>query len=81
MPEVNSRSMNRVIMGELVRLYRQSDLGMRLPAYDGRKNLYTAGLLPFDSKVFTLKISEEDDGTGIVRYALLLISNDRYYCN
>ncbi|KAJ4782298.1 Argonaute family protein [Rhynchospora pubera] len=66
-PEVNSRSMNRIIMGELVRLYRESDLGMRLPAYDGRKNLYTAGLLPFNSKVFTVKISEEDDGTGIVR--------------
>ncbi|XP_020097408.1 protein argonaute PNH1-like [Ananas comosus] len=66
-PEVHSRRMNRAVMAELVRLYRDTELGMRLPAYDGRMSLYTAGSLPFDSKVFTVKVAEEDDGTGIFR--------------
>ncbi|KAF9618614.1 hypothetical protein IFM89_002309 [Coptis chinensis] len=61
-PEVVSRSMNRTIMAELVKLYKESDLGMRLPAYDGRKCLYTAGELPFISREFSIKIVGEDDG-------------------
>lgn len=69
-PEVHSRRMNRAVMAELVRLYRDTELGMRLPAYDGRMSLYTAGSLPFDSKVFTVKVAEEDDGTGIFRYGI-----------
>ncbi|XP_061373449.1 protein FAR1-RELATED SEQUENCE 5-like [Gastrolobium bilobum] len=40
-PEVASRTVNRSIIAELVRLYKESDLGTRLPAYDGRKSLYT----------------------------------------
>jgi eukaryotic translation initiation factor 2C len=52
-------------MAELVRLYRASDLGMRLPAYDGRKNLYTAGTLPFDAREFVVRLTDEDDGTGV----------------
>ncbi|OVA06538.1 Argonaute/Dicer protein [Macleaya cordata] len=66
-PEVSSRSMNRAIMAQLVKLHRETDLGMRLPAYDGRKSLYTAGLLPFTSKEFNITLVEEDDGTGITR--------------
>ncbi|KAM0944836.1 hypothetical protein DsansV1_C11g0113151 [Dioscorea sansibarensis] len=66
-PEVASRTMNRAIMAELVRLYRETELGMRLPAYDGRKSLYTAGVLPFISKEFVVKITEEDDGLGVNR--------------
>ncbi|XP_042518016.1 protein argonaute 10-like [Macadamia integrifolia] len=61
-PEVVSRNLNRAIMAELVKLYKGSDLGMRLPAYDGRKSLYTAGELPFTSKEFHIKLLEEDDG-------------------
>ncbi|KDP40242.1 hypothetical protein JCGZ_02240 [Jatropha curcas] len=61
-PEVASRTTNRDIMAELVRLYKESDLGMRLPAYDGRKSLYTAGELPFAWKEFTIKLIDEDDG-------------------
>ncbi|KAF5752337.1 protein argonaute 10 [Tripterygium wilfordii] len=61
-PEVASRTVNRAIMAELVRLYKESDLGMRLPAYDGRKSLYTAGELPFAWKEFTIKLVDEDDG-------------------
>ncbi|CAL8073750.1 unnamed protein product [Prunus armeniaca] len=61
-PEVASRSVNRAIMAELVRLYKESDLGMRLPAYDGRKSLYTAGELPFAWKEFNIKLVDEPDG-------------------
>ncbi|CAN6462956.1 unnamed protein product [Victoria cruziana] len=61
-PEVVSRCVNRAIMAELVKLYRESDLGMRLPAYDGRKSLYTAGVLPFTSKEFIVKLVDEEDG-------------------
>ncbi|KAL5782705.1 hypothetical protein ACOSP7_007734 [Xanthoceras sorbifolium] len=63
-PEVASRTLNRAIMAELVRLYKESDLGMRLPAYDGRKSLYTAGELPFAWKEFKIKLVDEDDGTN-----------------
>ncbi|KAF5736794.1 Stabilizer of iron transporter SufD / Polynucleotidyl transferase isoform 1 [Tripterygium wilfordii] len=63
-PEVSSRTVNRAIMAELVRQYKESDLGMRLPAYDGRKSLYTAGELPFAWKEFTIKLVDEDDGTN-----------------
>ncbi|KAJ8637677.1 hypothetical protein MRB53_011944 [Persea americana] len=66
-PEVASRRVNRAIMAQLVKLYRETDLGMRLPAYDGRKSLYTAGLLPFASKEFHIKIALEDDGIGVTR--------------
>lgn len=63
-PEVVSRSLNRTIMADLVKLYKESDLGMRLPAYDGRKCLYTAGELPFTSREFNIKVAGEDDGIG-----------------
>ncbi|GLJ44154.1 hypothetical protein SUGI_0921230 [Cryptomeria japonica] len=61
-PEVTSRGVNRAIMGQLVKLYRDTELGRRLPVYDGRKSLYTAGLLPFKSKEFTVTLADEDDG-------------------
>lgn len=61
-PEVAARAVNRAIMAELVRLYKESDLGMRLPAYDGRKSLYTAGELPFAWKEFNIKLIDEPDG-------------------
>ncbi|GAA0149641.1 translation initiation factor [Lithospermum erythrorhizon] len=61
-PEVTSKPANREIIAELVKLYRQSDLGMRLPAYDGRRSLYTAGELPFSWKEFTIKLVDEEDG-------------------
>ncbi|XLR66441.1 hypothetical protein S83_017113 [Arachis hypogaea] len=66
-PEVTSRGVNRAVMEELVRLYRESHLGKRLPAYDGRKSLYTAGPLPFVSKEFRIMLIDEDDGTGAQR--------------
>jgi eukaryotic translation initiation factor 2C len=54
-------------MEELVRLHKASYLGGRLPAYDGRKSLYTAGPLPFTSKEFHICLLEEDDGSGVER--------------
>ncbi|XAR57292.1 hypothetical protein NMG60_11025377 [Bertholletia excelsa] len=60
-PEVASRTVNRAIMAELVKLYRESELGKRLPAYDGRKSLYTAGALPFAWKEFNIKLVDEED--------------------
>lgn len=60
-PEVTSRVVNRAIMAELVKRYKESELGMRLPAYDGRKCLYTAGELPFAWKEFNIKLIDEED--------------------
>ncbi|KAI5400669.1 hypothetical protein KIW84_065523 [Lathyrus oleraceus] len=61
-PEVSSRTVNRSIIAELVRLYKDSDLGMRLPASDGRKSLYTAGQLPYSWKDFMIKLIDDEDG-------------------
>ncbi|KAG0487287.1 hypothetical protein HPP92_009382 [Vanilla planifolia] len=63
-PEVNSKIICRSVIVELVRLYRESDLGMRLPAFDGRRSLYTAGELPFSYRKFSIKLLDEDDGTN-----------------
>ncbi|KAL9224351.1 hypothetical protein vseg_000394 [Gypsophila vaccaria] len=66
-PEVTSRGVNRAVMRQLVKLYRESHLGKRLPAYDGRKSLYTAGPLPFTNKDFSITLVDEDDGSGAPR--------------
>ncbi|TVU14872.1 hypothetical protein EJB05_38368, partial [Eragrostis curvula] len=63
-PEVTSRGVNRAVMGELVTHYRQSHLAGRLPAYDGRKSLYTAGPLPFTSGTFEITLQDEEDSLG-----------------
>lgn len=57
-------------MEQLVRLYRDSELGRRLPAYDGRKSLYTAGPLPFQSKEFQINLLDEEDGSSTPRFVL-----------
>ncbi|KAG8492724.1 hypothetical protein CXB51_010450 [Gossypium anomalum] len=59
-PDVTLRRVNREVMQQLVNLYKCSDLGERDPAYDGRKSLYTAGTLPFESKEFKVTISDDD---------------------
>ncbi|XP_024545686.1 protein argonaute PNH1 isoform X2 [Selaginella moellendorffii] len=66
-PEVTSRGVNRAVMEQLVKLHRDSSLGHRLPVYDGRKSLYTAGPLPFHYKDFQVSLPEEDDGCGTPR--------------
>ncbi|KAG5248301.1 protein argonaute [Salix suchowensis] len=60
-PEVTSKKVNRDVMSQLVRSYRESHLGNRMPAYDGRKSLYTAGALPFEAKEFVVKLAEKND--------------------
>ncbi|KAL5729468.1 Protein argonaute PNH1 [Ranunculus cassubicifolius] len=66
-PKLGSRRLNRAVIAQLVKLYRETDLDMRLPAYDGRNSLYTAGLLPFTSREFLITLVEEDDGSGMAR--------------
>ncbi|KAF2321711.1 hypothetical protein GH714_001720 [Hevea brasiliensis] len=63
-PEVASKKVKRYIISQLVSMYRESHLGNRMPAYDGRKGLYTAGPLPFESKEFVIKLVEENNGAG-----------------
>ncbi|KAJ0974499.1 hypothetical protein J5N97_016464 [Dioscorea zingiberensis] len=63
-PEITSRVVNRAVMEQLVKQYRDSHLGGRLPAYDGRKSLYTAGPLPFTSKNFEITLYDEEDGAA-----------------
>ncbi|XP_074576149.1 protein argonaute MEL1-like [Curcuma longa] len=60
-PESVSIATNRKIISELVKSHKDKDLGGRLPAYDGRKSLYTAGSFPFESKEFTVSLSETDE--------------------
>ncbi|KAM3713994.1 hypothetical protein ACJW31_01G297700 [Castanea mollissima] len=61
-PEVTSHKLNKAIMTQLVKLHRESDLGMRLPVYDGARNLYTAGFLPFTTKNFIIILSDDEEG-------------------
>lgn len=72
-PEVSSTKLSKAIMTQLVKLHRDTDLGKRLPVYDGREALYTAGVLPFTSKEFTIPLAEEDEGLGIIRYIISMI--------
>jgi hypothetical protein len=65
---VTSRGVNRAVMAQLVTLYKETHLGNRLPAYDGRKSLYTAGPLPFQNREFRITLTDEDDGTGGPRF-------------
>ncbi|KAL1191041.1 Protein argonaute 5 [Cardamine amara subsp. amara] len=58
-PEVTSKKVNREVMKILVNTYRESHLNQKFPAYDGRKSLYTAGALPFESKEFVVNWKEE----------------------
>lgn len=61
-PEVNSSKLNKAVMAQLVKLHRETDLGARLPVYDGKRNLYTAGLLPFTSKEFRVILVDDCEG-------------------
>lgn len=65
--EVNSRKTRKAIIGELVKVHRNTELEKRLPAYDDAKNLYTSGRLPFTQKVFDILLSEEDETTCSTR--------------
>lgn len=67
-PEVTSSKTRKAVISELVRLHRNTDLTTRLPVFDGGRNLYTAGLLPFTHKEFSVRLSGVgDDVTGNTR--------------
>ncbi|KAH9660319.1 protein argonaute 5 [Citrus sinensis] len=59
-PWVTSKKINRQIISQLINLYRLTDLGGRIPAYDGMKSIYTAGPLPFQSKEFIIELPDSD---------------------
>lgn len=64
-PEVISKKVNRDVMTTLVRTYGESHLAQKIPAYDGRKSLYTAGPLPFESKEFVVDLKDKKvDGSS-----------------
>ncbi|GFY96289.1 Stabilizer of iron transporter SufD / Polynucleotidyl transferase [Actinidia rufa] len=75
-PEVNSTKLNKAIMAQLVKLHRDTDLGKRLPVYDGRAALYTAGLLPFTSKEFMVTLADEDELIGITKEQEFMVTID-----
>jgi eukaryotic translation initiation factor 2C len=53
--------MNRAVMEQLVKVHRASSLGQRLPVYDGRKSMYTAGALPFEFKEFHIILQQSQE--------------------
>jgi eukaryotic translation initiation factor 2C len=59
-PESKSRATNREVLNELIKLHGKTSLGGKLPAYDGRKSLYTAGSLPFESEEFVVKLIDPE---------------------
>ncbi|KAJ1293181.1 hypothetical protein BS78_01G048200 [Paspalum vaginatum] len=59
-PESKSRQTNREVLNELIKLHGKTALGGKLPAYDGRKSLYTAGSLPFESEEFAVKLVDPE---------------------
>ncbi|CAH8284688.1 unnamed protein product [Eruca vesicaria subsp. sativa] len=58
-PEVVSKKVNREVMTTLVRTYGESHMAKKIPAYDGRKSLYTAGALPFETKEFVVDLNDK----------------------
>ncbi|KAK9068594.1 hypothetical protein SSX86_012709 [Deinandra increscens subsp. villosa] len=59
-PEVTSKTKCREIMKYLSSSYGVSHLGNLMLAYDGNKSAFAAGPLPFESKEFVVKITEQN---------------------
>ncbi|XP_050281799.1 protein argonaute 5-like isoform X2 [Quercus robur] len=57
---ITSKKVNWSVMTQLDTIYRESLFGNRRPAYDGRKNLYTAGALPFTSIELFVELQNDD---------------------
>ncbi|GAA0144984.1 translation initiation factor [Lithospermum erythrorhizon] len=58
-PEVKSLKLNKAIMTKLVKLHGDTELGNRLPVYDGKGSLYMADSLPFHSKDFVITLDDD----------------------
>lgn len=54
-----STRINRLVIQNLVNRYR-GELNRCLPAFDGRKNLYTRRRLPFNERTFMVPFQEDD---------------------
>ena len=82
-PEVTSQKINRQIISQLINLYRLTNLGERIPAYDGMKSIYTAGPLPFESKEFIITLPDSDprpSSSASPGYLMLLTRVFLEYC-
>ncbi|KAK2356851.1 protein argonaute PNH1 [Trifolium repens] len=74
-----STTLNAISKAEAVKEFDQhplsrfenTELGRRLPVYDGGKNLYTAGSLPFTHKEFNIVLNEDDEGASNTSYVSL----------
>ena len=62
LPETTMLSVCRLVMTSLVSQHQTTSLGGRLPAYDGRNTMYTAGELPFKTKEFEVTLSDNKIG-------------------
>ncbi|TXG74261.1 hypothetical protein EZV62_002840 [Acer yangbiense] len=58
-PKNQSMKANGDVVSQLFHLFGKSHLGNRIPAYDGRKSLYTAGPLPFNSETFNFELKQD----------------------
>lgn len=63
-PEIASKKVSRDVMNQLVKMHQATMLGNLIPAYDGRKSLFTAGPLPFTSKVFVVNLVDGNGGSS-----------------
>ncbi|KAL5699183.1 Protein argonaute mel1 [Ranunculus cassubicifolius] len=66
-PEVISRGVNRAVMRQLVKTYKDSHMGDLQPVYDGRKGLFTAGPLPFTTKEFNIQLTARNGSSSSTR--------------
>ncbi|XP_077490052.1 protein argonaute-2-like [Amblyomma americanum] len=69
-----STRINRLVIQSLVEKYR-GELRNCLPAFDGRKNLYTRKELPFKERTFTVPFREDDrvqEFIVVVQYAAMV---------
>uniref|UniRef100_A0A0E0D6Y4 Ubiquitin-like domain-containing protein n=1 Tax=Oryza meridionalis TaxID=40149 RepID=A0A0E0D6Y4_9ORYZ len=59
-PESKSRATNREVLNELIKVHGRTSPGVKLPAFNGRKSLYTNGSLPFESEEFVVKLIDPE---------------------
>ncbi|RLM66035.1 hypothetical protein C2845_PM16G15980 [Panicum miliaceum] len=59
-PEPKSRTTNKRVLNELIRLHAKTALGSKLSAYDGSKCLHTAGTTPFSSQEFVVTLVDPE---------------------
>lgn len=58
-PEIVSKKVSRKVIEQLLLNFKQSRLGNRILAYDGRRSAYTAGPLPFTSAKFDVVLRDD----------------------